>query len=656
MSLLTSYEGLRHQIERLVHENEELKKLVRLIRENHELKSAIKTQAGGLGISTFNNGLGEGNAGPAPQQGKCIFLPSSPAAANQPGLEDVGMGVLAPLADMLSSRQPGPTTGSTVNPLAGQLNALLSGSVPVSQGNQLSSLLAAPGAVPPASTLTSSLGLPSTGPLSSQLTSTMAVPPAGTLTTSFGLMSTGPLTPNSPMAVPPGGTLTNSLSMPSTGPLTPNSPMTVPQMGTLTTSFGLTSTGPLTPNSPMMVPPVGTMSSTFGLPSTGPLTPNSPVVVPPTGPLAGPQSLLGTAVGNTVLTEPARVRLLEPSRRDSSGAHPSVNAGSSTHAKGNRYKEGREAGSRERAAVLMSAEHTRAGQDMEALSVTFVGPPVQTSSPISPTTALTYGVPEPGAQPSAPQEHVAPGQVLAASAPTSQAGAGPASASLTHAANHSPSRPVHGANRPSLAHSPTRTRSSSASASEARGSRASETSRKSLLELERKLAHRKASKFSDSPRESKQLAWERLVGEIAFQLDRRILSSIFPERVRLYGFTVSNIPEKIIQASMNPNDHKLDEDLCQTLTQRYVSVMNRLQSLGYNGRVHPALTEQLVNAYGILRERPELAASEGGSYSMDFLQRVLVETVHPSMLTDALLLLSCLSQLAHDDGKPMFIW
>lgn len=69
MSLLTNYEGLRHQIERLVRENEELKKLVRLIRENHELKSAIKTQAGGLGISGFSSGLGEAAAGASQCQG-----------------------------------------------------------------------------------------------------------------------------------------------------------------------------------------------------------------------------------------------------------------------------------------------------------------------------------------------------------------------------------------------------------------------------------------------------------------------------------------------------------------------------------------------------------------------------------------------------------
>lgn len=69
MSLLSNYEGLRQQIERLVRENEELKKLVRLIRENQELRSAIKTQPGCINISAFANALGEVATSPAQHQG-----------------------------------------------------------------------------------------------------------------------------------------------------------------------------------------------------------------------------------------------------------------------------------------------------------------------------------------------------------------------------------------------------------------------------------------------------------------------------------------------------------------------------------------------------------------------------------------------------------
>uniref|UniRef100_A0A8C0DUX8 Spermatogenesis and centriole associated 1 n=1 Tax=Balaenoptera musculus TaxID=9771 RepID=A0A8C0DUX8_BALMU len=419
MSLLTNYEGLRHQIERLVRENEELKKLVWLIRENHELKSAIKMQAGGLGISGFSSRLGEAATGPPQHQG--VFLPPSPAAANEPILEEVGIVALAPLADVLNSPQPSPAAGPVVSALMGPLNTLLPGPGPTSQSGPLTSLLTGPPSMPLAGTPASSV-------------------------------------------VPLAGSVVLSLSSPL-------------------------------------------------LPSTA-------------APLGVSQNLPANPMSNLVLSEAPRVWLAEPLQGCPSGSHPS-------------------------------------------------------------------------------------------------AGGGPAA---------------------------------TAEVNDTRAPRVAEPFRKGILELERKLGPRKSGKLPDSSREPKQLAWERLVGEIAFQLDRRILSSIFPERVRLYGFTVSNIPEKIIQASLKPSDHKLDEELCQTLTQRYTSIMNRLQSLGYNGRVHPALTEQLVNAYGILRERPELAASEGGSYTVDFLQRVLVETVHPSMLTDALLLLSCLSQLAHDDGKPMFIW
>ncbi|XP_075193871.1 uncharacterized protein LOC142292409 [Anomaloglossus baeobatrachus] len=88
---------------------------------------------------------------------------------------------------------------------------------------------------------------------------------------------------------------------------------------------------------------------------------------------------------------------------------------------------------------------------------------------------------------------------------------------------------------------------------------------------------------------------QRIVGELAFQLDRRILSAIFLEQQRMYGYRVPNIKEKIIQVTTIPATGKVDEKLRYELYQRYNHTMDELRKFGYNPTVHPHFTESPYN-------------------------------------------------------------
>ncbi|KAJ6661498.1 hypothetical protein lerEdw1_014407 [Lerista edwardsae] len=157
-------------------------------------------------------------------------------------------------------------------------------------------------------------------------------------------------------------------------------------------------------------------------------------------------------------------------------------------------------------------------------------------------------------------------------------------------------------------------------------------------------------------KDARQATMERIVGEIAFQLDRRILSSIFPDRVRLYGFTVSNIPEKIAQGGNDPMAPLSDEQR-KGMLQRYADIMSQLKPLGYDPDIHPAFTEHIVNTYGILRERPDTSGAEGDTFNNpEYLRSVLDTVVSPEKHRDCLVLLTCLAHLSRADGKPLFIW
>ncbi|XP_061463210.1 speriolin-like [Rhineura floridana] len=154
----------------------------------------------------------------------------------------------------------------------------------------------------------------------------------------------------------------------------------------------------------------------------------------------------------------------------------------------------------------------------------------------------------------------------------------------------------------------------------------------------------------------KLVTMERIVGEIAFQLDRRILSSIFPDRVRLYGYTISNIPEKILQGASDPLS-PLSQEQRTSMTDRYNSIMNLLKPKGYDPNVHSKFTEHIVNTFGILRERPDVSGPEGDSYNNpSYLRQAIEEVAPPDKVSDCLILLDCLCYMAAMDGKPLFIW
>lgn len=71
MSLLSSYEGLRQEIQRLAQENEELRRLVQLIQENQELKLVLRSRGNSLSFCS-SNFLPEATATPKLQKRKTI--------------------------------------------------------------------------------------------------------------------------------------------------------------------------------------------------------------------------------------------------------------------------------------------------------------------------------------------------------------------------------------------------------------------------------------------------------------------------------------------------------------------------------------------------------------------------------------------------------
>ena len=155
----------------------------------------------------------------------------------------------------------------------------------------------------------------------------------------------------------------------------------------------------------------------------------------------------------------------------------------------------------------------------------------------------------------------------------------------------------------------------------------------------------------------------RLIGEIAFQLDRRILNFIFQttkstrEKRRFYGYTIANIEEKMRQETLDPTTGKLDTASYTQLRTRYEYLISNISALGYDINYHGQVASGLVNKYGLLPLPPNREDTRHfQSRNRDLFEEVLVRITPAHEMRDVHILLWALAWMASADGKPMVSW
>lgn len=153
----------------------------------------------------------------------------------------------------------------------------------------------------------------------------------------------------------------------------------------------------------------------------------------------------------------------------------------------------------------------------------------------------------------------------------------------------------------------------------------------------------------------------RLIGEVAYQLDRRILGYVFncidSNRKRYYGYTIRNIQEKITREAIDPRTGMLDVELRNKLDYRYRYVLRSLGPLGYKVDHHCDFTTDMVNKYGLLPLPPEkFSPATLTADKQNLLANILTKVTPDHERKDILIILASLALLAQDDGKPMILW
>lgn len=152
-----------------------------------------------------------------------------------------------------------------------------------------------------------------------------------------------------------------------------------------------------------------------------------------------------------------------------------------------------------------------------------------------------------------------------------------------------------------------------------------------------------------------------LLGEMAFQLERRILDYVFgvegAKKRRFYGYTVSNICYMMEKESTCPDG---DSDVVgrTEMTCRLRKILCALEKYGYDIKVHADFAQEEINKYGLLPCPPDKKTIQCFGLNDPCTIHCLISRLVKGQaeIHNLNVLLNCLHFLSKCDERPLFVW
>ncbi|MEN2498076.1 MAG: Speriolin C-terminus [Marteilia pararefringens] len=148
----------------------------------------------------------------------------------------------------------------------------------------------------------------------------------------------------------------------------------------------------------------------------------------------------------------------------------------------------------------------------------------------------------------------------------------------------------------------------------------------------------------------------RILGEIAFQLDRRIVMHVFDNYLnkegsprRFYGYSCLNVDQMIEYEGNDEYIHKLSRR-----RNKVFSFLTRMT--GFCKDIHCKATTEIINRYGLLKDRDSRTTRQLNALNRDALKSFVVRKSLPDEFLEMLTVLQSLCELSKKDSQPLFYW